>query len=470
MTAPKRSAQKRKTNTPHKKAEPKQTPQSLPGYFPRKVATDLLGKVLTKRMPLDGELDLQNGHPGYKKLEPADRALARAIIGTVLRRRGQIQNVLDTMLERPIPEKTGRALDILHIACAQILFMAVADHAAVSLAVELAGADSRARPYKGLINAVLRRVTREGQSIVEQQDETVLNAPEWMFARWTNAYGLENAKAIATAHLNEPYLDITLKAGQPELLDELQKEMNCERSLGSSLRMQPKGGVEKLPRFDDGIWWVQDSAAAVPARLLGNIDGKNVADLCAAPGGKTMQLASMGANVTAVDISARRLQRLEQNCKRMDLSVATITCDLKDYQPNQKFDAILLDAPCSATGTIRRHPDVAWLKREADVEKLAELQYEILEKTSNWLSPGGLLVYCTCSLELEEGELQIQRFLLENPQFSRVPVTTEELNGCSEAITAQGDFRALPCHNKMKDPHLSGLDGFYAARLRFTQN
>ncbi|WP_208976354.1 16S rRNA (cytosine(967)-C(5))-methyltransferase RsmB [Polycladidibacter hongkongensis] len=441
-------------------------PQELPGYFPRKVATDLLGKTLSKRMPLDGELDLQNGHPGFKRLEPQDRALTRAIIGTALRRRGQINGVLAQLLERPIPEKTGRIMDILHIALAQVFFMGVANHAAVSLAVELAGQDQRARPYKGLVNAVLRRAVREAEALLESVKDTSVNAPEWMLERWKVAYGEETAARIAQAHLQEPYVDLTARDSESAQWAETKGVLGGEASLGASLRILPEGPIEKLSGFAEGAWWVQDAAAAVPARLLKDLRGKRVADICAAPGGKTLQLAAAGAEVTAVDISARRLQRLQQNLQRMDLRVKTVVSDAREFAPDELFDAILLDAPCSATGTVRRHPDVAWLKREDDIEKLAELQYELLEKAASWLKPGGTLIYCTCSLELEEGELQIQRFLLEHSQFKREPLLPEELGGVAEAINPQGDFRALPCHNQLQTEKTSGLDGFFAARLR----
>ncbi|SFJ90981.1 16S rRNA (cytosine967-C5)-methyltransferase [Pseudovibrio ascidiaceicola] len=435
-----------------------------PGYAARKAATDLIGKVLSKRMPLDGELDLNNGHPGYKRLEPNDRALVRAIIGTALRRRGQIQDVIDRFLDRPIPEKTGRVLDILHVAMAQLFFMSVPDHAAVSLAVTLAGRDARAKPYKNLVNAVLRRATREGAAIIAEQDTAKLNAPDWMFVRWCEVYGEEAARAMSAAHMQEPYLDLSV----PSDRDDWAEKLGGEVQLGYSVRLQPDGPIEKLEGFEDGKWWVQDAAAAVPARLLGDIKGKVVADLCAAPGGKTMQLAATGADVTAVDISARRLQRLTQNLKRVGLEAETEVSDLREFVPVDLFDAILLDAPCSATGTIRRHPDVAWLKREDDVLKLADLQYELLEKALGWLKPGGTLVYCTCSLEQEEGELQIQRLLLEHPEVQRVPVTAEELGGVAEAINSQGDFRAMPGQNPSSGKTSGGLDGFFAARLRLS--
>lgn len=433
-----------------------------PGYAARKAATDLLGKIMFKRMPLDGELDLRNGHPGYKRLEPNDRALVRAIIGTALRRRGEIQVVIDALLERPIPEKTGRVLDILHVALTQIFFMSIPDHAAVSLAVSLAGRDARAKPYKGLVNAVLRRATREGRAILESSGAAHLNAPQWMYDRWCEVYGSETAAAIAQAHLMEPYVDFSIKGNAAEWSERLGGVITA----GQSVRLVPDGSIENLPGFSEGAWWVQDAAAAVPARLLGDVYGLQVADLCAAPGGKTMQLAAAGAHVTAVDVSARRLERLSDNMARMGFDVETIASDLRSFEPKQPFDAILLDAPCSATGTIRRHPDVAWLKREDDVAKLADLQYELLTRAAEWLKPGGVLVYCTCSLEQEEGELQIQRFLLESPQFSRELFDAAALGMPAAVINEQGDFRALPCHNRQETARLSGLDGFFAAKLR----
>ena len=236
-----------------------------------------------------------------------------------------------------------------------------------------------------------------------------------------------------------------------------------------SVRTLAQGAISLLPGFTEGAWWVQDAAAALPARLLGDVRGLSVADLCAAPGGKTAQLAHAGANVTAVDRSAARLARLRENLERLSLSAETIVADALEWQPESSnagpFDAVLLDAPCSSTGTIRRHPDVPWLKVEADLAVLMSLQQRLLDRAVGLLKPGATLVYCVCSLEPEEGENQIAALLARDPRLARKPITADELFGHAEFVSADGDLRTLPLHLPDPDPRWSGLDGFYAARL-----
>lgn len=436
--------------------------QDKPGFAARKVAADILGNVVHKHRPLDGELELQSGHSGFRALEPKDRALVRAILGAALRHRGEISEILTRLLDRDIPEKTGRVLDILHIAIAQMLFLDIPDRAAVSLAVDHASADSRSRVYKGLVNGVLRRLGRERDIMTEDLDGEVLNTPEWLFTRWSETYGEETARKIAAAHQHEAALDISVKSDPKEWAERLEGQLIA----GKTIRLSRKGPVDGLAGFDEGAWWVQDLAASLPARLLGDVSGRSVADLCAAPGGKTAQLAASGAKVTAVDISKGRLKRLSQNMDRLGLSVETEVADLRKYDPTEPFDAILLDAPCSATGTIRRHPDVPWLKRERDIETLAEIQKELLERVAGWLKPGGQMVYCTCSMERDEGEAQIEAFLKAHPDFRLVPVAGEEIGGLNACISPEGYVRTLPFHSVDPNLELTGLDGFFAARLQ----
>ncbi len=434
-----------------------------PGFAARKVAADILGNVVHKKRPLDGELDAGSGHSGFRALAGNDRALVRAIIGAALRHRGEIAEILDRLLDRAVPEKTGRVLDILHVAIAQMLFLDIPDRAAVSLAVDHAAMDRRARPYKGLVNGVLRRLGRERADITDGLDPELLNTPDWLLASWQAAYGEATARAISGAHQKEAALDLSVKADPEDWARRLEGQV-----VGAgSVRLAKKSAVDALEGFEEGSWWVQDAAAALPAKLLGDVRQQRIADLCAAPGGKTAQLAAAGAEVTAVDISKGRLKRLDENMRRLGLSVKTVASDLRDFEPEAPFDAVLLDAPCSATGTIRRHPDVPWIKKPYDIEKLSEIQKELLDRVVSWVKPGGLIVYCTCSLEPEEGEAQVAAFLERQGDALRLDkIDAEEVGGLGHCITAEGYLRCLPCLEAGSGADTKGMDGFFAARFR----
>jgi len=455
------------TRRPNNKQKPATAPaperSEKPGFAARKVAADILGNVVHKKRPLDGELDAGSGHSGFRTLAGNDRALVRAIVGAALRHRGEIAEITERLLDRPIPEKTGRVLDILHVAIAQMLFLDIPDRAAVSLAVDHAGLDRRARPYKGLVNGVLRRLGRERDELVGDLDPILLNTPDWMLESWCEAYGEDTARQIAEAHRFEAALDLTVKSNPEDWARKLEGVVVG----GGSVRLLKKGAVDALEGFEDGNWWVQDAAAALPARLLGDVSGLKVADLCAAPGGKTAQLAATGADVTAVDISKGRLKRLEENMTRLGFKVATVVSDLRKFEPATPFDAVLLDAPCSATGTIRRHPDVPWIKKPYDIEKLTEIQQELLDRVIDWVKPGGLIVYCTCSLEPAEGEAQAAGFLKRQAgKAELVPVRPDEVGGLADLVTNTGYLRCLPCHDAASNGDYKGMDGFFAARFR----
>ena len=312
--------------------------------------------------------------------------------------------------------------------------------------------------YLGLFNAVLRKIAADGSRLTKRQDAPRLNTPEWLWESWSAAYGEAACRRIATAHLDEPPLDLTA-LGDPA---------GTATALGGTklptgtVRLSRAGGITELPGFAEGRWWVQDAAAALPMRLLGDVSGKCVVDLCAAPGGKTAQLAAAGARVTAVDRSEPRLARLRENLSRLGLSANTAHADAAAWRPNEPADAVLVDAPCSATGTIRRHPDVARIKSQRDVAALLPVQQQLLAAAADMVKPGGAVVYCVCSLQPEEGPEQIGALGQSGIDLVRDAVPPDAFEGAAEFISSDGDLRTFP--DQWSDA--GGLDGFFAARLR----
>jgi len=336
-------------------------PTEVPGLAARRVAADILDGVLHKRRTLDDQLEGAGAHPGLKSLSDRDRALMRRLVATILRRLGTLGHVLSRLLDRGIPTDAPRAQSALLIGAAQILWMDVPDHAAVDLSVRLVQSDRRAAKYAGLVNAVLRRCAREGQPLIDEVQMQRLDIPSWLMARWAAHYGETTAHAIALALSHEPSLDLTVKADAAQWAARLHGETLPTGTVRTLLH----GPVTMLPGFSDGQWWVQDAAAALPARLFGPVAGKAIADLCAAPGGKTAQLLHGGARVTAVDRSPGRVARLRDNLARLGLGAETVVADAAEWrgkEAGEAFDGVLVDAPCSSTGTIRPHPDVARLR------------------------------------------------------------------------------------------------------------
>ena len=440
-------------------------PAEVPGLAARRIAADILDGVLHRHRTLDEQLDGAAAHPGLKTLADRDRALMRRLVATILRRLGTLGHVLSRLLDRGVPTDAPRAQSALLIGAAQILWMDVPDHAAVDLSVRLVQADRRAAKYAGLVNAVLRRCAREGQPLIDEIKSQSLDVPPWLLARWVANYGETAAAEIAVAIGYEPPLDLTVKSDAPQWATRL----HGETLPTGTVRTLLQGSVAMLPGFSEGKWWVQDAAAALPVRLFGDLKGQRIADLCAAPGGKTAQLIHAGAEVTALDRSPNRVARLRENLVRLSLDAQTVVADAAEWSGNggdALFDGILIDAPCTATGTIRRHPDVAWLKQESDISALTALQRRLLQRAVALLKPGGTLVYCTCSLEPEEGEQAVAALLAAESGIRRAPIDASEVAGQAELVTAEGDLRTLPCHMPHpEDPRLGGLDGFYAARL-----
>ncbi|HXS41601.1 MAG TPA: transcription antitermination factor NusB [Stellaceae bacterium] len=419
----------------------------------RNAALDLIGAVLRQRHPLDEAIE---DYAGMADLPARDRAFARLLVATVLRRLGQIDAMIAHCLEKPLPVRAAATQDLLRMGLAQLLFLRTPPHAAVATTVDLAEARGFLS-YKGLVNAVLRRLSQEGPTLIAQQDEALLNVPPWLWRNWCDAYGEPTTRAIALAHLHEAPLDISVKK-DPELWRE---RLDAVLLATGSLRRQGGGAIANLPGYNEAAWWVQDAAAALPAKLLGNVAGETVLDLCAAPGGKTAQLAAAGAKVIALDRSPRRVDRLNANLARLQLSAQTLVADAIQWRPPQPVRFILLDAPCTATGAIRRHPDVPHLKSQDDVIRLGGVQERLLAAAVQMLAPGGIVVYCTCSLEPQEGKQQIERLFAAGAPVRRVPLDASEIGGLQECVSPEGDLRTLPCHLAERD----GIDGFFAARL-----
>lgn len=446
---------------------PRRAKADTEGLAARRLALDVVSEVLRSRRPLD-DVFTQSLAQAKPALPARDAALARAICVVAFRRLGTIRIALgQRMTGRPAK---GRLRDLLTVIAAQILFLDVPDHAAVATGVALARADSDLMHYAKLVNALGRRLAREREAILADAGP-LDDLPDWLRKRWLSHRGEADCIAMAAVLRREAPLDLTLRDDDDAAARELWASRLEARVLPTgSLRLADRRAVETLPGYDEGAWLVQDAAAAIPARLLGVEPGERVADLCAAPGGKTAQLAARNAQVLAVDRSAKRLERVSENLARLRLGAELRAADVLALEEELLFDAILLDAPCSATGTLRRHPDVAWTKTPDDIVKLADLQRRLIDKAVSMLAPGGRLVYCTCSLEPDEGEAQARYLLKRHPEMMRLAITADELAVAGPAgdlaglIDAQGDFRALP--HRGGPGLIEGLDGFFAARFR----
>lgn len=430
----------------------------------------MIAAVLHQGRALDEALAAAFASPAYADLDIRDRRLARQIAATALRYARPLQALLDRRLSKPLPARYARVSAILLAAAAQLCRLTVPLHAAISLAVEQTRRTPGARHLDKLVNAVLRGLASDG-TVLSDTPQTIADAfPDWMLRRWVQHYGDATAQAIAAASLHEAALDLTVKSDPMRWAERLG---GVALAIGS-VRLAAGGRIEDLDGFAEGEWWVQDTAAALPARIIGS--PAEVADLCAAPGGKTALLAASGARVTAVDISPDRLARLSSNLDRLGLSAELVEADVASWAPGRQFEAVLLDAPCTATGTIRRHPDIIHLKRETDIAQLAELQSRLLRNAATLVKPGGQLVYCTCSLEPEEGEQQIEAFLASHPAFAISPIEPGPFGIEPHWLTPEGFLRTLPCFTPAvipgspdapdQAPVPRGMDGFFVARLR----
>lgn len=447
----------------HARGKSERPDEDVPGLPARKAAAKLLAAVVDAGTPLDGLTDHEHGHPQYRALDLRDRSLVRAILVTALRHRVTIGRLIDRRLERPLPANAHALGHILHVAAAQILFLDVPDSAAVDLAVTHAKSDPRTTRFSGLVNGVLRALVRVKERALPAELAKNDDAPGWFSKRLVEAYGEDKARAILAAHRLEAPVDFTVKSDPERWAERLGGIVLPTGSVRVERLTAP---VTDLPGFAEGEWWVQDAAAALPARLLGDIVGLEVADLCAAPGGKTAQLVLAGARVTAIDMSKSRLRRLAANLERLRLSADIVEADLATFTPAKLFDAVLLDAPCSSTGTVRRHPDVPWTKSPQDIEQLAGVQRRLLARAVQFVKPGGRIVFSNCSLDPEEGEALHAAFLDQGHGVTDDPIRPGEVAGADGFVTSAGALRTTPADMDLGTPALSGMDGFFAARMR----
>lgn len=431
-----------------------------PGLAARLAAALILQDIVTKGHQIEERFSSTAVPNRVGQLDDRDRGLARSIVTAALRRLGTIRTAISALLESGFPRQAPEVEWILIVGVAQILLLDVPDHAAVDLAVRAVRLDRRSAPFAPLVNAVLRNVARSRSEILDGSDPLDADTPAWLAARWRKTYGEATARAIAETNRTEPTLDITVRSDAPQWAARLGARILPT----GSLRLETHEPITTLQGYQDGCWWVQDAAAALPATFLRVESGQRVIDLCSAPGGKAAQIAAAGAQLTVVDRSAERLKRLSSNFDRLALTAEVLVADAATLKA-QPFDAVLLDAPCTGTGTFRRHPDSAWTKKPGDLAAMIALQARLLDKAVTLARSGGLIVYCTCSIEPEEGEHQIAALLRRNPDVTRSPIMSDEVAGMADILNANGEMRSLPCHFTDPNPRFSGLDGFFAARL-----
>jgi len=420
----------------------------------REIAFLIIKKVLDDGATLDGAIDHYS-----RDISSKDRGFIRHVCTTVIRRLGQLDKIINSCTKTKLGNTQMAIRHVLRLGLAQLLFSEVPAHAAVNTSVELVDkkVSKKLQYLKNTVNAVLRKVDREREELLKKSSNTRLNFPKWLLQSWDQRYGQSTVKDMLGAMLEEAPLDLSLKPDCDAAL--WAEKLKGKVVPDGGVRITKAGKVVEIEGYFDGIWWVQDMAARIPARLLGLSSGDRVLDLCAAPGGKAAQSAAAGALVTAVDFSTGRMKRLGENMARLDLKVDVITSDVLTYAPEEKYDYILLDAPCSSTGTIRRHPEILHIRRKEDVIQMVEIQTKMLDHAQTLLKEGGVLIYCVCSLEQEEGPDQIKALLERHGSLKRKEIKLSEMPERDQAILETGDVQTLPHYAQ------GGMDGFFISRI-----
>ena len=427
--------------------------QDSEGLRSRWAALEALEGVLENRRTINVALD---NATGWKKLKPEDRAFTKFLILETVRHLPEVDQIYSNFLSRPLPRRTHRLKHLLRLGTTQLVFLKTPPHAAVNTTVALAE-QLLSQKFKGLVNALLRKIARSSARLSPDTSARI-NTPDWLWESWRKTYGEENTLKIAQQHLELAPTDLTVAKTSPELPSHL----NAETLESGSLRCRDFGNPADRWGYADGKWWVQDAAAALPIKLIGDVRGLNVIDLCAAPGGKTAQLALGGANVVSLDSSKLRSETLKANMKRLGLTSNTIVSDLRDWEPSITADLVVLDAPCTATGTCRRHPEILRLRCSEDVQKMARIQKNLLDAGAAMVPNGGTLLYITCSLQPEEGPDQVTDFLNRWTNFARSPFKPLTWKGLEGVIDINGALRTLPFHWSSR----GGMDGFFATALK----
>lgn len=423
------------------------------GTYTRKKAIEILIEILHNKKPLDNAFEIsikKSSH--FSKLTSEDKSFCRLLVSTTLRNLTSIDSLLKKFLSKPLDKTPLKVLMILRINIAQSFFLKTPDHAVVNTSVELCG-----KKWKGLINGVSREILRNKTKANKYLDDSN-KVPNWLLNRWKKDWK-KNYSNIISGHLVlNPPIDIHVKNNT----DQWAKKLSGEKIGNNSIRLYRSGLISKLDGYEEGEWWVQDYSSQIPVALL-NIKNKDeVLDLCAAPGGKTAQLISLGAKVTSVDDNKKRILRLEQNLKRLNYNASIKNEDIKNFSSDKSWSKIILDAPCSSTGTLRKNPEIMYQKKEEDIFSLAKLQSDLLDASWRLLKKDGILVYCTCSLEKEEGEYQIENFIKRKKNSILDKINTQEIDKKLKVSNKNKWLRIFPNSLDFE----GGNDGFFIARIK----